>query len=202
VSITANKENSIIISAIHGGRDAFETLVRQCAEQIFNLSFRLTGNSADAEDLTQSAFVQAYKNISKFRADSSFSSWVYRITLNLWKNKIKSEKRHSILKFFSLDGILSTEDGEMSVEIAGDSSDYETQNEQAQTCENVQKALNSLDEQARMLIVLRDMEGKSYEDISLLLECPLGTVKSRLARARDLLRKELFMYFKDGTNEL
>ncbi|MBN1385031.1 MAG: sigma-70 family RNA polymerase sigma factor [Elusimicrobia bacterium] len=196
----SNNESKLVELAQDGNRDAFESLVRQCAERIYNLSFHLTGNPAGAEDLAQDALVNAFKNISKFRKESSFSSWVYRITLNLWKNKVRHDKKRSFLSFFSLDKPAETEDGEINMELPDYSCNPESEVEQARKSENVQKALNELDEQSKIIIVFRDMEGRNYEEISSLLECPLGTVKSRLARARESLREKLLKYFKDDKN--
>ncbi|MBI5574505.1 MAG: sigma-70 family RNA polymerase sigma factor [Elusimicrobia bacterium] len=202
VTSDGNNQSELIKLAQAGDRNAFESLVRQCAEQIYNLSFRLTGNSTNAEDLVQDAFIKAFKNISKFREECTFSSWVYRITLNLWKNKVKYEKLRSFLKYFSLNELVETNRGELSIELPDLSPGPESELEQTRKSEKVQKALNELDEQARIMIVFRDIEGRSYEEISALLECPLGTVKSRIARARESLREKLIKHFKDEENGL
>ena len=202
VTSDGNNESEFIKLAQAGDRNAFESLVRQCAEQIYNLSYRLTGNSANAEDLVQDAFIKAFKNISKFREECTFSSWVYRITLNLWKNKVKYEKLRSFLKYFSLSELVETNRGELSIELPDHSPNPESALEQTQKSEKIQEALNELDEQARIMIVFRDMEGRSYEEISALLECPIGTVKSRIARARESLREKLIKRFKDDENGL
>lgn len=197
-----DNEAQFVRLAKNGNRNAFESLVRRCAEQIYNLSFRLTGNPANAEDLAQDAFINAFKNISKFREECSFSSWVYRITLNLWKNKVKYNNRRSFLSYFSLDKPVETDEGEFSAELPDPSANPEAELEEARKSENVQKALNELDEQSRMMIIFRDIEGRNYEEIAGLLGCPLGTVKSRIARARESLREKLLKYFKDDKNGL
>lgn len=190
-------QEELVKLAQSGDGNAFDLLVRQSAERIYNLSLRLTGNRTTAEDLSQDAFIRAYKSIAKFRNECSFSTWLYKITINLWKNRIKYEKRRAFLRHFSLDKPVETEDGELVLQIADPAPDPAAITEQEDKNKLVQKTIDELDEKTRVIIVLRDMDNKSYEEISELLECPLGTVKSRLARAREELRKKFVKCYRE-----
>lgn len=192
----AKSEGELVKLAQSGDRDAFDTLVRQCAEKIYNLCLRLTGSPEDAEDLSQDAFVNAFRGISKFKEESSFSSWMYRITVNLWKNRVKYEKRRFFLRHFSLSKPIESEEGEITRELPN-GSNPESELEKTFEKSTMQKIMNELDEKSRMIIVLRDVEGRSYEEISAITGYMLGTVKSRLARARELLKERYLKYHKD-----
>jgi RNA polymerase sigma-70 factor, ECF subfamily len=187
-------EDELIRGAAGGNRASFNILVERCAEQIFGLAFRLTGNYADAEDLAQDAFVNAFKNIGRFEHRSTFSSWVYRITLNLWKNKVKYEKRRFFFRHFSIDKPIETEEDERQVEIASNDPTPLDALQKEDEARRVQAVLEALDPEERALVVMCDIDGKTYEEMAQVLSCPLGTVKSRIARARESLRKEWLKY--------
>ncbi len=194
--------NELVKLAQEGNRAAFDELAGMCAEKIYNLAFRLTGHTEAAEDLAQDALVNAFKGITKFKQECSFSSWVYRITMNLWKNRVKYENRRFFFRHFSLDSPRETGNGKIMRELPSKDPDPETELEKSMEKDTVQKVLNELDYQARLMIVLRDLEGRSYEEISELAGCRLGTVKSRLARARELLKEKYLEYSGDNKNEL
>ena len=202
MNLDANREIELVKLAGSGDRDAFGELVRSCAGNIFNLAVRLTGNPAKAEDLAQDAFVKAFKNISKFQHKSSFSTWAYSITVNLWKNRVKYEKRRFFLKHLSLDKFVETDDGEVSRELPDSSPGPLDEIQEKLKSETIQQAVNELDEHTRSMIVLRDIELRSYEEIAEILGVPLGTVKSRIARARDALKGKLSKYMKGNNNGL
>lgn len=161
------------------------------AELVYNLALRLTGNASDAEDLAQDALIRALKALPGFRGESAASTWVYRITVNTWKNRVRSEKRRGFWKTVSL-GVFGGGDEEDEVrEPAADDAPLDAGLETAEAGELVQKALLELDEESRIVIVLRDIEDKPYEEIAQALEVPVGTVKSRLSRARAALKERL-----------
>lgn len=195
-------EAKLIKLAQSGDREAFNLLTKQCGEQIYRLSFRLTGNSADTEDLWQNAFISAFENISKFKHKCSFTTWLYRITINLWKDKKRREKRREILKHFSLDEVIETENGMLTKEIAYCSQDLTSKLEQDQKNKIVWKTLNKLDTKTRAIIVLHVMENKNYNEISKLVGCSVRTVKSRVSRARELFRQKLSDYSGVKENEM
>jgi RNA polymerase sigma-70 factor, ECF subfamily len=165
----------------------FEALMRAHGPRIYTLAVRLSGNIADGQDLAQETFLQAHKNFHKFRGEAAFGTWVYRICVNLWKNRVRYEKRRAFWKHISL-WSRGDEDDPAPLEIPGDDPAPGAVLEGEESRAAVRDALDRLDPQDRTILVLRDMEDKSYEEIAALLGVPLGTVKSRLARGRVRLR--------------
>ena len=155
---------------------------------VFNLALRLTGNRADAEDLAQDALLRAVRALPGFRGDSLASTWAYRITVNAWKNRVRAEKRRHFWKTVTL-GLVSGKDGEDEVrDVKADEPPLDAELEKAERASAVQAALMTLEENDRAIVVLREIEDKSYEDIGSMLDLPQGTVKSRLFRARAKLK--------------
>lgn len=167
------------------------------SRMVYNLALRLVGNPADAEDLAQDALIRALKALPAFRGDSSQSTWVYRITLNTWKNRVRSEKRRSFWKTLPLH-FLFGEDGSEEKSLPAEDPPLDAGLETEETSRLVQKALLELDEDSRTVVVLREIEGLSYDQISQTLGLPEGTVKSRLSRARDALKAKLSNFAKAG----
>lgn len=167
---------------------SFEELVVIYQDRIYNLSYYLAGNQADAQDLAQETFVRAYTSLKSFRRDADLGTWLHRITVNLWLNVRRRRKNAQVL---SLDDPVETDRGEVTrtlaaVDPAGDPVEaLEGKELQAR----VREALRSLPEEYRTVLVLREMEGYSYAEIAGLLRCSLGTVKSRLSRARQALKE-------------
>ncbi len=160
------------------------------APLVYNLALRLVGNPTDAEDLAQDALIRALKALPSFRGESSLSTWVYRITVNTWKNRVRSEKRRGLWKMISLNVFSGDEQDEEPAFTAGDAP-LDSGLETAEKGDLVQKALLELDEESRAVVVLREIHGQSYQQIAEALEIPEGTVKSRLSRARDALKAKL-----------
>lgn len=156
---------------------------------IYTLAIRLSGNASDGADLAQDTFLTAWKHWGDFRGDSAAGTWFYRICLNLWKNRVRYEKRRSFWRHFSLDGAGDSEDEERVLQFPDGAPPIDAPLERSERQQQVQEALNRLDPEDREMIVLREMEERSYEDIAALLQCPIGTVKSRLARARTRLTR-------------
>jgi RNA polymerase sigma-70 factor, ECF subfamily len=173
----------------------FEQVMRENGPLIYTLAVRLTGSTADGQDLAQETFVKAYENFSKFREDSSAGTWLYRICVNLWKNRVRYEKRRSFWKHFSLERSGPDEDSVR--ELPASDPPQGASLEEADRRNAVQAALGQMEPQDRAIVVLRDMENRSYEDIAQFLDLPLGTVKSRLARSRERLRQLLEPHLKD-----
>ncbi len=166
-----------------GDQQAFSQLFAKYQKKVFNLCFRFVDNYEEAKDLTQETFVRVYNGIKNFRREASFSTWLYCIASNTCKNKLRSWKGRPNL--VSLDETFETEDDEMTRQFEDKGcptplAEVETMEIQ----ERVQKAINSLSEEHREVVILRDIEGCSYEEIAANLGCNLGTVKSRLSRAR------------------
>ena len=164
----------------------FETMMRAHGPRIYTLAIRLLG-PADGPDLAQEVFVSAWKSWERFRGEADPGTWLYRICVNLWKNRVRYEKRRAFWKHFSFDGGAEDERDtarELPSPEAPVGQHVETSDQQGL----VQAALAALEPQERAIVVLRDMDDRSYEEIAALLEVPLGTVKSRLARSRERLR--------------
>jgi len=176
--------------------DEFAQIIQDEWQKIYGLCFRLMGNSHDAEDLCQEAFAKAFKNYRKFEGRSQVSTWIYRIVVNAWKNKLRSKKK---IFFFGLfrgnDGSPSDEESGFP-EPKGNDPLPEERLEKLESDKLLQEGLMSMIPEEREIIVLRDLEGKSYEELAGLFQIPLGTVKSRLSRARESLRLKLIPILK------
>jgi RNA polymerase sigma-70 factor (ECF subfamily) len=169
----------------------FEPLFRRNGAKIFALAVRLCGNPTDGEDLAQETFLTAYRRIGQFRGEADFGSWVYRICVNLWKNRVRYEKRRSFWKHISIFGGDKGEDDPRPLEIADPKDVTDAPAEADERRKLVQQAMARLDPHERAALVLREVEDKTYEEIADLLDLPLGTVKSRIARARESMKEIL-----------
>ncbi|MBI2386694.1 MAG: RNA polymerase sigma factor [Elusimicrobia bacterium] len=155
---------------------------------VFNVALRLTGNRSDAEDLAQDALIRALKALPKFRGDSKLSTWVYTITVNTWKNRVRAEKSRGFWKTISFGSFGNEDDDEPVYEPKGNDAPLDTELEKEGTAAVVQKALLQLDADDRAIVVLREIEERSYGEIGEVLGLAEGTVKSRLFRARAKLK--------------
>ena len=168
-----------------GDADAFETLVRRHEKKIFNLLYRWLGDYDEAADVAQEVFLAAFRAITRFRGDSSFATWLYRIGVNHAKNRQKSlqlaRQRQQAAEVADTPGDSSSDPAEVV--------------EQRERHDLVQQGLDQLDGDDSLLILLHDLQEIRYEEISDTLNIPLGTVKSRLHRARQALRTKLAPYF-------
>lgn len=164
-----------------------EEFVRRYGTMVFNLALRLTGNRADAEDLAQDTLVKAMRGLPAFRGDADPGTWVYRITVNAWKNLLRSKGQGGVLRPLSLDA----GNGEEPFEVAGPDPLPEASAEAAEKKRLIEAAMEVLTPEERAVLVLRDLDDRSYAEIAEILDIPLGTVKSRLARARDVLARKL-----------
>lgn len=165
---------------------AFEQLVLLYQGKVYALAQRLSGDPEDAQDLAQEAFIRAYRSLHSFRGDADFGTWLHRITVNLWLNV---RRKPGMGVTVSLDETLQTLDGEMKREVADTGGDPETILMSHEFSEVVQKALEQLPAEQKAVLILREIEGHSYEEIAATMQCSLGTVRSRLSRAREALRK-------------
>lgn len=167
-----------------------QDFLEQHSELVFNLALRLTGNRSDAEDLAQDALLRALRALPKFRGDSKLSTWAYTITMNTWKNRVRAEKSRGFWKTISF-GVLGgpdKDDDEPDFEPKGNDAPLDQTLEKEGTAAVVQKALLQLDADDRAIVVLREIEERSYGEIGQVLGLPEGTVKSRLFRARAKLK--------------
>ena len=178
-----------------GDKTAFDLLVRKYQHKVVKLVSRYLRNSADAEDVAQEAFIKAYRALPQFRGDSAFYTWLYRIAINTAKNTIASRERNPVE--FDLDMQNIEESNALQQRLA----DPETPESLLQTEEirtTVNEAIEALPEDLRTAIVLRELEGLSYEDIAQAMDCPVGTVRSRIFRAREAIDQKLSEVFEGG----
>ena len=171
-------ETDLVSEAQNGDRNAFSELVRIHAQGVFNVVYRMCGDALIAEDAAQETFIRAWQNLSSYRPQTSLRNWLYRIAVNAAMDMIRKEKR--ILPNNIED--LHLNDGQPGLE------SLVSQQERTQL---VQKAILSLPDTSRAVLVLREYEGMSYQEISVTLDIPVGTVMSRLSYARNLLKAKL-----------
>jgi RNA polymerase sigma-70 factor (ECF subfamily) len=186
------KEKNLVRLAQTGDQAAFEQLVRQHGSYVFNLAYHLTGgNHSDADDLAQTTFIRAFKALKRFEGRSEFRTWLHRITVNLWKNLVRSQVRRKYFQHRSLNEPPKEGSRGLAQEITEKRPDPAEQVSHGELSGIIQTAIAKLPPDEREVTVLRDVEGYAYEEIAQLCNIPLGTVKSRLARARRLLREAL-----------
>ena len=179
---------ALLLKKIKDGDVAsFELLIKDYQVYAYNIAYRMMGNEEDAKDAAQEALIKVYKSIHKFKESSSFSTWLYRIVMNTCKDELKKRKE----KVLSLDKEMETDDGTMSREIGDESLNPSKIVERNEVSHVVQEAINTLPDANKMVIVLRDIQGLSYEEISQVIKEPVGTVKSRISRGRNQLKKVL-----------
>ncbi|NUQ69565.1 MAG: sigma-70 family RNA polymerase sigma factor [Chthonomonadales bacterium] len=170
--------------------ETFDSLVRRYHRQAYNIAYRLAGNHADAEDITQEAFIRAYRFFDRYNRSLPFENWLYRIISNVFIDGVRKRPK---VKIQSLDQAVSTgaTSSPISLEIPDTSTNPERQLMQVSIDEPLQKALDALPRDFRQAVILADVEGLSYEEIADAMGCSIGTVRSRLHRGRKLMRNRL-----------
>jgi RNA polymerase sigma-70 factor, ECF subfamily len=176
-----------IKQVIKGDQDAFAEIVEIYSNSIYQLGYRMLGNRHEAEDIAQEAFIRAYVNIKSFNQDLKFSTWLFRIATNLCIDRIRKKKPD-----YYLDAEVSGTDGlTMYSQLASNSPLPEQELESLELQDSVQKEILKLPEKYRSVIVLKYIEELSLNEISEILDLPLGTVKTRIHRGREALRQQL-----------
>ena len=177
-------EQQLLQAARRGREDAFEELVRLYEKRVYHLALRMCGNAEDAYEIAQEAFLSVWKGLRFFRGESSFSTWLYRLTSNAAIDFLRRPRRQGA------DGP-SLDDEDTFVGVADPSPSPHQQAETLELRQALVQGLNTLSPEHRQVLLLRELQGLSYEEIAACLELDLGTVKSRIARAREKLRKYL-----------
>lgn len=176
-----------------GDAEAFAFLVERHSKKMLNMAYRMLGDYDDACDVTQEAFLAAFRSIAGFQGESKFSTWLCRIVINYAKNRLKQRQSLSRHESVVLDEKAGEQGGCAACLAASDDPDPGEMLERRELEYRVQKCISGLDEDYREVLVMRDIQGFSYEEIRHLLKVPDGTVKSRLSRARlamkDCLKK-------------
>ncbi|MEO8017198.1 MAG: RNA polymerase sigma factor RpoE [Pseudomonadota bacterium] len=194
--MTVEESDLVLVKRVQrGDKTAFDLLVRKYQHKVVKLVLRYVRNPAEAEDIAQEAFIKAYRALPQFRGDSAFYTWMYRIAINTAKNSLASRDRSPIA--YDLD----LTDPEESHSVQTKLQDPDTPEGMALTEEIrqiVNSAIEALPEELKTAIVLRELDGLSYEEIAAAMECPVGTVRSRIFRAREAIDRRLREVFEGG----
>jgi len=192
-------EKDLIEKAQKMDVQAFEQLVEKYQKKVFNIAFSMLNNMDDASDISQEVFIKAFKSIKHFKQNSSFSTWLYRITVNTCLDELRKRKNKS--NVFSIDQVIHLESGEVTRQLEDDRPTPDSMVENNELRALVRDSISQLSDELKEVIILRDINGLSYDDIADMLDCPLGTVKSRINRARnalkEILKRKIELWKKD-----
>ncbi len=181
-------DRQLVERAQRGDKHAFELLVSKYQRKLSRLLSRFIKDAAEVEDVTQEAFIKAYRALPSFRGDSAFYTWLYRIGINTAKNYLVAMGRRApTVTTFDSDEAEGLEDGDQLRDI----NTPESMLMSKQIADTVNDAMTQLPEELRTAIQLREIEGLSYEEIAVVMECPIGTVRSRIFRAREAIAERL-----------
>ncbi len=185
----ANKvtDNELIERVKNGEKSAYDLLVLKYQQRIVNLVSRFVRNHSDALDVTQEAFIKAYRALPNFRGDSAFYTWLYRIAVNTAKNQLAVQSRRPKISDYDVSDIEQIE-GNTALKDEATPESLLLKDELQAT---VLKAIDDLPEDLKTAIMLREIEGLSYEEIACVMECPIGTVRSRIFRARESIDQKM-----------
>jgi RNA polymerase sigma-70 factor (ECF subfamily) len=187
-STDIDSDAGLVTSSQQGDLSAFEALVAKYQKRMLNIAFRFLGDYDDASEVVQDAFVSAHRNLKGFRAESKFSTWLTAITMNLSRNRLKRMKLHQARVPVSLDAPIQTASGEMMPDPPDREPSILDRMEKRDIQAKVQDCIKELEPDFREVLVLRDMQDFSYEEIGGMLKVAAGTVKSRLFRARESVK--------------
>lgn len=187
-SIRAEEDYELVLLCKKGDLDAYEELVRRHQKKMLNIAYRMVSNYEEACEIVQDAFISVYKNIRTFEGKARFSTWLYTIVMNISRNRLRQLRVQTTHEPYSLNNPILTDDGTISVEPASQEPSVLEKLERKDLQGKVQECINTLDEEFRGVLVLRDIQGFSYNEISDILKIADGTVKSRLFRAREAVK--------------
>ncbi len=185
---SSDEDHDLVSLCIKGDLDAFESLVKKYEKKMFNVSYRIAGNYEDASEIVQDAFVSAYRSIKNFRGQARFLTWLTAITINLSKNRLKQLKARRAHEPMSVDEPVQTDDGQVAADPPSNEPTVLDRMERQDVQRKVRNCIEALEPEFREVIVLRDMQDFSYEEITNTLKVREGTVKSRLFRARETVK--------------
>lgn len=184
------RDEELVARSQKGDIDAFEELVNRYERKIYTVAYRIIGNPDDASDLTQEAFLKAFQGIRNFRGEASFQTWVSRIVTNVCRDELRKRYRKPV---DWLEEKITLDEGEVTRQVPSNEPGPEEIYEKKELQERLQELIATLSPEFRLALVLRDIQGFSYEEIAEQLDCSLGTVKSRINRARNYLKEKLLM---------
>ena len=189
-SDSSESDADLVYAFKKGHHSAFEKIVLRYQDRVYNLCYRFLGDRQEAEDSAQEIFIKVYKALKGFRLKSSFYTWLYRVSVNTCKNRIKSLEYRRSKSRVSIDD--DQENKDYGIPVFTDQNNLPDINlEQREKIKRIQEAINSLPPDQKIMVILRDIEGLSYEEIAGITNSRLGTVKSKLSRARLSLRNKL-----------
>ncbi len=199
VNLTERDVDAELVARVQrGDKRAFDLLVLKYQRKIMRLLSRMVREPSEVEDVAQEAFIKAYRALPQFRGDSAFYTWLYRIAINTARNWQSANNRRP-----TGSSIIETDDNETFDQIDNltDISTPESLMASRQVVDTVNAAIDALPEDLRTAIVLREIEGLSYEDIAQSMNCPIGTVRSRIFRAREAIAAQLRPVLEAGTEQ-
>lgn len=181
-------DKDLVARCQQGSRDAFDELIRRYQRRVYTFAYRLTGNADDASDIAADTFVRLYTSIASFRGESSFATWLFRVVTNIY---LDARKRQRVRQTQSLDEMIELEESTVQRQIEDTNPTPHEVAEDHERTAALQAAITSLPEFQRTMVVMYHVNGMAYEEIAEALDLPIGTVKSRLNRARQALRRKL-----------
>jgi len=195
--INADEDMELISLCKKGNLDSFEVIVKKYQKNLWNIVYRILNHYEEANEIVQETFICAYRGLKDFRGDAKFSTWLYRIAINLSRNRLKKMRKKRYYEKFSIDNS-SEKNGEflrkklicnkpLAVEVA----------ERKELKEKISECIGLLENEFKEVLILRDIEGLTYSEIESILNIPEGTVKSRLSRARKFIIEQVRNHFKE-----
>ncbi len=182
-----NLDNALIERVKQGNKRAFDMLVLKYQYKVVQLVFRFVKDKNEAEDIAQETFIKAYRSLSNFRGESAFYTWLYRIAVNTAKNFLQNRQKKPLVTDINVDEAMH----DARLDSVYENATPENILHSEEVLQALYQALEQLPEDLRAAITLREMDSLSYEDIAQVLNCPVGTVRSRIFRARDSIDKAL-----------
>jgi RNA polymerase sigma-70 factor (ECF subfamily) len=191
-------DESLMLLAGRGDRAAFDEIVRRYSSRMVNVAYQMTGDAELAQDIAQETFYRAYRSASTYKQIAKFSTWLYTIAINLCRNELRRRKH----KFYSLEQMAEREEeSSVRVDVVDNRAQSDREAERKELGRLIEMAIGRLPEKFRQPLVLRDVEGLSYEETGKILNLPEGTVKSRINRARSRVKEILRPYLDESRPE-
>ena len=173
-----------ISRCLNGEDEAFGEILSKYQKRAFNMTYQMVGDYNEAVEVVQDAFISVYKNIRQFKGKSKFSTWFYTIVMNTSRNRLKQMKTRASREKYSIDDPIETDEGQIAIEPASTNPSALERLESHEVQKGVQRCINMLEDEFREAIMLRDIQGFSYDEIRDTLNIAIGTVRSRIHRAR------------------
>ena len=186
---SALSDEKLIASALDGDQQAYQELLIKYQKTVFHIILKIIRNADDAQDLVQETFMRAFKTLASYRSEFRFSTWLCKIAANCSIDYLRKKK----IRAFSMDKPIETKNGTVEVEFQDKGANPEEYMLRKQRLISIEEAIESLPEKYKEVIVYRHHDDKSYEEIAKIMNIPIGTVKARIFRARELLKKKLKM---------